>query len=125
LAARTHTYRQAAPSRGRASGRTTLAIFCGLVAVIAIPVAIELTRKMAGAQLIDAAWAIPVAAAAAVASLLFARRARASVSRTIERAGWSRRLMAARVFAVTGICLALSSSLAVAIFEFLVWKERH
>jgi hypothetical protein len=121
LAARTHSYTQT----GRSNHRATLAVLCGLAAVIAIPLAIELTRRMAGAVLLDAAWAIPVAAVAAAASLMFARGARGVISRTFERAGGSRRLMAARVFAVTGICLTLSSALAVAIYEFLVWKEHH
>ena len=85
--------------------------------MIAIPVAIELTRRVTGALLLDAAWAIPVAAMAAVASLAFERGARGVLG--------SRRLTAARVFAVTGLCLALSSSLAVGIYEFLLWKENH
>jgi hypothetical protein len=108
LAARTHTYER--PSRS--SYRATLALLCGVVGVLAIPVAIELTRKVSGAELIDAAWGIPVAAAAAVGSLLFARGE-----------STSRRLTAARVLAVTTICLALSSGLAVGIYEFLLWKE--
>ena len=127
MASRTHTYtarsKSGTSSRGPSAARSTLAILCGLVAVFTIPVAIEMTRKIAGAVLIDAAWAIPVTAVTAVAALLFERGARGAVSRTLERAGSSRRLMAARVLAVTGMCLALSSSLAVAVYEFLVWKE--
>jgi hypothetical protein len=110
LAARTHTYAQP-----RRSGfHATLAVISGLAAVLAIPVAIELTRKMHGAVLLDAAWGIPVAAVAAVASLSFERAARGS-----------RTLMTARVLAVTGICLTLSSALAVGIYEVLLWRERH
>jgi hypothetical protein len=95
------------------------------VAVIAIPLAIALTHRVAGVVLLDAAWAIPVAALAAVASLMLARRGRGDANRTLEPSGASRRLMTARVLAVTGICLALSSALAVGIYEFLVWKETH
>ncbi len=113
MAARTHSYAQPR----RSSPRAALAILCGLAAVVAIPVAIELTRKVAGAVLLDAAWAIPVAAVAAVASLLFERGARGLLG--------TKRLLAARVFAVTGICFTLSSALAVAIYEFLLWKEHH
>ena len=120
MAARTHSYTQ---QRQRSNARATLAVLLGLAATVAIPLAIELTRKMAGAVLLDAAWAIPVAAIAAVAALMFERGARAVVSRTLEQARGSRRLLAARVFAVTGICLTLSSSLAVGIYEFLLWKE--
>jgi hypothetical protein len=93
--------------------------------MVAIPLAIELTRKMTGVGLLDAAWAIPVAAGAAVASLLFERSARRRAGRSIEQTGRSRRLLAARVFAVTGLCLALSSALAVGIYEFLLWKENN
>jgi hypothetical protein len=129
LAARTHSYtapsRRAASNGRRSNHRATLAVLFGLVAVIAVPLAIELTRRMSGTDTLDAAWAIPVAAVAGVASLMFARAGRAVVNRTLDRSGGSRRLMAARVLAVTGICLALSSALAVGIYEFLVWKETH
>ena len=108
MAARTHTSRR--PSRP--NYRATLALLCGVVAVVAIPLAIELTRKVSSASLVDAAWAIPIAAAAAVASLVFVR----------GESG-SGRLNAARVLAVTAICLALSSALAVGIYEFLLWRE--
>jgi hypothetical protein len=56
---------------------------------------------------------------------MFARGGRAVVKRSLDRAGGSRRLMTARVLAVTGICLALSSALAVGIYEVLVWRETH
>ena len=117
MAARTHSYTQAAPNRGRSNARATLAILSGLAAVIAIPLAIELTRKMAGAVMLDAAWAIPVAAIGAVASLTLERGARGVVARG------PRLLLAARVLAVTAICLTLSSALAVGVYEFLLWKE--
>ena len=117
MAARTHSYTQAASSRGRSNARATLAILSGLTAVIAIPLAIELTRKLAGAVLLDAAWAIPVAAIGGVASLLLERGVRGVVTRG------SRLLLAARVLAVTAICLTLSSALAVGVYEFLLWKE--
>ena len=119
MAARTHSYAQPR----RSNPRATLAVLFAVAAVVAIPLAVEMTRKMAGAVLLDAAWAIPVAAFAAVAALMFARGARGVVSRTLEQASGSRRLLAARALAVTGICLVLSSALAVAIYEFLVWKE--
>ena len=110
MAARTHSYTQPA----RSTLRATLAVLCAGAAVIAIPLAIEFTRKVQGATLLDAAWAIPFAAVAAVTSLTIDRRA-----------PLSRLLMTARVLAVTGICLTLSSALAVGIYEFLLWKERH
>jgi hypothetical protein len=123
VAARAHTLTRS-PSR-RSNHRASLAVLCGLVAVVVIPVAVELTRKIPGAVLLDAVWAIPVAAAAAVASILFARGARGAISRTLEQAGGSSRLRAARVLAVVGICLTLSSSIAIGLYELLIWKEHH
>ena len=135
MAARTHTYtapspgseskRGAAAKDRRSNPRATLAVLCGLVAVITIPLAIEVTRKKTGAVLLDAAWGIPVAAAAAVAALILEQGARRVVDRSLGKASGSRRVKAARVLAVTGICLVLSSSLAVGIYEFLIWKESH
>ena len=90
-----------------------------------IPLAIYVTRRVSGAVVLDAAWAIPVAAVLAVASLMLERGARRRASRTLEQSGGSRRLIAARMLAITGICLALSSALSVGIYEFLVWKETH
>jgi hypothetical protein len=129
LAARTHSYaassRDAASEGKRSNHRATLALLCGIVAAVAVPLAIYLTRRVSGAELLDAAWAIPVAFVAAVASLMLERGARRRASRRLEQSGGSRRLVAARVLAVTGICLALSSALSVGIYEFLVWKETH
>ena len=44
--------------------------------MVAVPLAIELTRKVTGLVLLDSAWAIPLAAVAAMASLMFERGAR-------------------------------------------------
>ena len=89
----------------RPNYRAFLAFLFGAVAAVVIPVAIELTRKVPGAVLLDAAWAIPVAALAAMASLLFARGARGAIARTLERTGGSTWIRLGRILAVAGICL--------------------
>ena len=88
-----------------------------------VPVAVELTRKLSGAVLLDAAWAIPVAAVFSFAALTFERGARGVVSRTLDQAGGSRRVKAARILGVAGICLTLSASIAVGLYEFLLRLE--
>jgi hypothetical protein len=107
----------------RLNVRAWIAFLFGLVAVATIPVAIELTRKISGAQLLDAVWSIPVAAVAATVSLLFARGARGAIVRTLERAGGSTWIRLARILAVTGICLTLSASIAVGVYELLLRLE--
>jgi hypothetical protein len=95
----------------------------GLVAAVLIPAAIELTRKIPGAVLLDAVWAIPVAAGAAVISLLFARGARGAIARTLGRTGGSGTIRLAHWLAVAGICFTLSASIAVGVYELLLRLE--
>jgi hypothetical protein len=107
----------------RLNVRAWLAFLFGVVAAAAIPVGIELTRKVPGAALLDAVWAIPVAAVAATASLLFARGARGAIVRTLERVGGSTWIRLARILAVAGICFTLSASIAVGLYELLLRLE--
>ena len=107
----------------RTNHRAWLAFLFGLVAACVIPAAIELTRKIPGAALLDAVWAIPVAALAATASLLFARGAHGAIARTLERAGGSLWIRLGRILAVAGICFTLSASIAVGLYELLLHLE--
>jgi hypothetical protein len=107
----------------RPNYRAWLAFLFGALAACVIPVAIELTRKIPGAALLDAVWAIPVAAVAAVLSLLFARGARGAIAFTLERAGGSLWIRLGRVLAVAGICFTLSASIAVGLYELLLRLE--
>jgi hypothetical protein len=120
MAVRTQTLSQPRP---RANHRAFLAFLFGALAAVVIPVAIELTRKIPGAALLDAVWAIPVAAGAAIVSLLFARGARGTIRRTLERTGGSGLIRLARILAVTGICFTLSASIAVGLYELLLRLE--
>jgi hypothetical protein len=107
----------------RPNYRAFLAFLFGAVAAVVIPVAIELTRKVPGVVLLDAVWAIPVAALAATASLLFARGARGAIARTLERTGGSTWIRLGRILAVAGICFTLSASIAVGLYELLLRLE--
>ena len=119
MAARTQTLSQ--PQRVNA--RAWLAFLFGLVAAAVIPVAIELTRKIPGAVLLDAVWAIPVAAAAAIVALLFARGAQGEIARTLGPVGGAAWIRLGRIFAVAGICVTLSASIAVGLYELLLRLE--
>ncbi|HZT54126.1 MAG TPA: hypothetical protein VE995_07065 [Gaiellaceae bacterium] len=119
MAVRTSTLSQ----QRRPNVRAVLALLCGIVAAGVIPAAIELTRKVPGAVLLDAVWAIPVAAAAAAASLLFARGARGAIARSLRRTGGEVSIRLARILAVAGICCMLSASIAVGLYELLLRLE--
>ncbi|HZT95142.1 MAG TPA: hypothetical protein VE985_11770 [Gaiellaceae bacterium] len=120
MAVRTQTFMQ---PRRQPNYRAWLAFLFGVVAAGVIPVAIELTRKIPGAALLDAVWAIPVAAVAATVSLLFARGAHGAIARTLERAGGATWIRLGRILAVAGICLTLSASIAVGLYELLLRLE--
>jgi hypothetical protein len=124
MAVRTQTLSQPRRVTRRASNhRAFLALLFGLLAAVVIPAAIELTRKIPGAVLLDAVWAIPVAAGAAVVSILFARGARGAIARTLERTGGEGLIRLARILAVAGICFTLSASIAVGLYELLLRLE--
>jgi len=110
-------------SSSRRNGRATLALVTGLVALLAVPVAIALARRTHKIVLLDAAYAIPVAIVFAVLALLFARGAQGRIRRTLERAGGRSRLRWGRRLAVAGIALALAASIAVGFYELLLRLE--
>jgi len=93
------------------------------VAVAAVPVGVVLSGRLAGLDLVDAAWAIPVAAVCGIAALLFARGARGRIQRTLERAGGAGRARLGRILGIAGICIALSATIAVGLYELLVRLE--
>ena len=119
MAVRTETFSQSA----RINVRAWLAFLFGLVSVAAIPVAIEVTRKVSGLDLLDAAWAIPLAAGAAIVSLLFARGARGLIRRSLWPVGGAGWISVGRILAAAGICVTLSASIAVGLYYLLLHLE--
>lgn len=103
--------------------RASLAVLFGLVGVAAVPAAIALSRQTSHVHLLDAVWAIPVAAAAGVSALLFARGAGGRIRRTLERAGGLSRIRIGRILGVAGISVALSAAIAVGFYELLLRLE--
>ena len=103
--------------------RASLAVLLGIAAVVAVPVGVVLSGQLAGVTLVDAAWAVPVAAAAGLSALLFARGARGRIQRTLERAGGAGRARTGRLLGIAGICIALSGAIAVGFYELLVRLE--
>jgi len=109
--------------RNSGNPRASLSASLGLLAAVSLPLAVYLTRRLPGVSLLDAAWAIPVAIALGVAALLFARGARGTIARTLERAGGRARIRTGRILAVAGISIALSASIAVGFYELLLHLE--
>jgi len=113
----------AGPTRS-SNHRASLAALLGVLAVAAVPAGVVLSGRLAGVTLVDAAWAVPVAAGAGISALLFARGARGRIQRTLERAGGAGRARVGRILGIAGICIALSGAIAVGFYELLVRLER-
>ena len=107
----------------RPNHRASVALVVALLGVLAVPVAVALSRQTGKVHLMDAVWSIPVAMGLSVVSLAVARGARGRIRRTLERAGGAGRLRAARWLAVLGISLAVSASIAVGFYELLLRLE--
>ena len=110
-------------SRPSSNHRASLALIFGLLAVLAVPAAVVISRQTAGVQLLDAVWAIPFAAGCGIAALLFARGARGRIRRKLERAGGRGRARLAIVLAVAGICFAVAGAISVGLYELLLRLE--
>ncbi len=103
--------------------RASLAVVVGTLAVLVMPGAVVLARQTAGIELLSAAWGVPVAAFLGIAALLLARGARGRIRWSLERAGGGGRARAAVILGVAAICLALSSAIAVGVYELLLRLE--
>jgi len=91
--------------------------------VLAVPVGVLVSRNLAGVSLVQAGWAVPVAAAAGVTALLFSRGATGRIRATLERAGGAGRARLGRRLGAAGISIALSGAIAVSFYELLLRFE--
>jgi hypothetical protein len=107
----------ATPSRR--NGRAWASFVVGFLSVATLPVAIALAQLLEEVELLDAAAAIPLAAAFGISALVLARGARRRIERTIGRVGGRGPARFGRVLGVLGLCLAVSASIAVASYYAL------
>jgi hypothetical protein len=110
---------------GRANHRASLAVLAGLLAVLAIPAGIALAQQSGKVRLLDVAFAIPVAVLLGIAAVAFARGARARLEWTVGRAGGAARARVGRLLGGLGICLAITASISVGVYELLIYLEQR
>jgi ABC-type proline/glycine betaine transport system permease subunit len=111
-------------ARTRSSNhRASVAVLLGLAALAAVPAGVVLSRQTSGVRLVDAVWAIPVAALCGIAALLFARGARGRIRFTLDQAGGRGRIRLGRLLAVAGLSVATSAAIAVGFYELLLRLE--
>ena len=110
---------QTSTGRDTRNGRAWAAVLAGLLGVAALPAAVGLAELLEQVDLLDAAAAIPVAAAFAIAALVLARGARRRIERTIGRIGGAVPARIGRLLGVLGLCLAVAGAIAIATYYAL------
>jgi hypothetical protein len=98
-------------------------VLAGALSALAVPAAVVFAERSTQIDLIDAAWAVPVAVVLGAAALLLARGAGGTFARTLERVGGAAEIRIARALAVAGLSFALSAAIAVGFYELLLRLE--
>jgi hypothetical protein len=100
--------------------RAAWSVGLGLLATLALPVAIVATRYSGSYDLLHAAVAIPFAMVAGIAAIVLARRVRALNRARLEGAGGGKAAAWGRIFGILGVCLAASATISVAVYGVLI-----
>jgi hypothetical protein len=107
-----------------ANRRAWLALVLGIAALATLPAAVELSRRSSRVELLDVAYAIPLAFALGLVALIMARRARQNLRWLRLREGGTGVASAAVVIGLVAVCLAVTAALSVG-FYGLVLLYQH
>ena len=109
----------------RGSGAAWASLVAGAAAVLAIPVAVYVTRFTAF-RLLEAGYAIPIAVGLGLAAVALARKARRQMALGLgqrgEREGTAR---AGRLLGLAGLCVAAAALVSLVVYELLQYKGTH
>ena len=92
----------------------------GLLGLLALPAAIEVSRQSNRVGLLDAAYGIPVAFLLGLMALVMARRARENLRWLGLREGKTGVASAAVIVAALALCLAVTAALSVGFYELVL-----
>lgn len=103
------------------NGSARGAVLVGLLSVLIVPAAVVATRWSARYELLQAAFAIPVAIVVGLLAIGLSRRAAARVQRTLGRAGGVRAARIGGRLGLGGVLVAITAAGAVAVYELLAY----
>lgn len=105
--------------------RAWVALLLGLLGVLTLPAAVEVSRRSARVGLLDASYAIPLAFVLGLAAAVMARRARRNL-RWLDFADRGTGLASlAVVVGTVALCLALTAALSVGFYELVLFYQHH
>jgi cytochrome bd-type quinol oxidase subunit 2 len=102
------------------SRRAWVALLLGIAAIGVLPAAIEVSRRSKGVDLLDTAYAIPLAFVLAVISVVMARRARHNLRWFRVREGGAAVAQTAVVVGTLGLLLVIAAALSVGFYGLVV-----
>jgi hypothetical protein len=97
-----------------------LALLLGLAGLATLPAAVEVSRRSPRVELLDAAYAIPLAFLCGLVALIMARRARENLRWLRLREGGTGVASAAVVIGLVTVCLAVTAALSVGFYELVL-----
>lgn len=100
--------------------RAWAALLLGLIGLLVLPAAIEVSRRSARIDLLDTAYAIPLAFFLGLVSFVMARRAKENLRWLQLREGKTRVASAAVIVGALALCLALTAALSVGFYELVL-----
>jgi hypothetical protein len=100
--------------------RAWTALLLGVVGVATLPAAIEFSRRSNRVDLLDAAYAIPLAFLLGLVALVMARRARANIRWLRLREGGTAVASTAVIIGAVGLCFAVTAALSVGFYELVL-----
>ena len=104
-------------------GSARASVFVGLLAVATMPAAILATRWSERYELLQAGFAIPLAAALGLLAIALARRARSRLAPTLGHPKGTRTARLGRLLGLLGFLLALTAAGSLAVYWILSLVE--
>jgi hypothetical protein len=95
-------------------------VLLGLVGVVTLPAGVEVARRSAKVDLLDAAWSTPLALLLGIIATGLARRARTNLRWLQLTGGGTRVATTGLALGIFAVCLALAAALSVAFYELLL-----
>jgi hypothetical protein len=97
-----------------------VALFLGLLGLLTLPAAVELSRRSSRVSLLDAAYAIPLAFLLGLVAVIMARRARENLRWLRLREGGTGVASTAVIVGMVALCLAVTAALSVGFYELVL-----
>ena len=97
-----------------------MALLLGLAGLLALPAAIEVSRRSSRVDLLDAGYGIPLAFLLGLIAVVMARRARENLRWLRLTDGGTAVASTAVIVGALAVCLALTAALSVGFYELVL-----